>query len=175
MRDPVEVFEVLKDRRIWFGEERTRYFDEVADFFDEIFSVSIDRKTPFVFVPDFVLSSFDNIETNYSDENVIKTKNQARIHTLLRNNYIITPNEKKKNTVEKISFGFSEYPFSKELIEDMTVLYYVSSEEFSKFQNEYNDYFEIWHLNSDALEESKILKNMVNYNFINFIIQNNYI
>jgi hypothetical protein len=172
MRDYNSVFENLENRKIWFQREQSEYSNEVADFFSDIFSVTIDRKVSFIFVPNFTLSNFDRIEINYSDENAIKNKNEARIHTLLKNNYIITPNQEKKNTVEKISFGFSEYPFDKEPTEKMTVLYYVSSEEFNKFQNEYDSYFEIWHLNSEALEESKILRNMIKYNFIEFIIKN---
>jgi hypothetical protein len=167
MRDYATVFEALKDRRIWFGQEQSRYYDNVSNFFSNIFFVSIDRKISFVFVPRFILSSFDNIKEKYSDENAIKDENEARIHTLLRNNYIITPNEERKNRFDKVSFSFSEYPFSKEPIEDVTILYYVSENEFNKFSNEfYREYIE------DEEDYDVTVVNMTKFNYIKFIIKN---
>jgi hypothetical protein len=170
MRDYNSTFNHLKNRRIWFDIEKFNYSNErIIEYYDGIFSISIDRKVSFTFVPNYTLLSFSDIQEKFNDAETVRSKNEARIYTLLSSDYIITPSDNKKGTTEKLSFGFSEYPypFNGEIDENITVIYYTSSEEFSKFSNEfYHEYID------DEEQYDVTIANMIKFNYVKFIIKN---
>jgi hypothetical protein len=176
MRDYSTVFEDMKDLQVHLLSEKSeRLNDENAYLYEDIFIVIINTKIWFTFIPQFIFFDSKNLNSSIPDK-LVKTKNDARLSCLFGYKYVITPNEVKKYTVEKVEYesytdpefvGLSNVPPE----ENFSILHYISDEEFTKFRDEYDSYFEIWHLNSDAIEEYKRIKNMIKYNFIDFIIK----
>jgi hypothetical protein len=177
MRNYYAVLEDMKDVQVsLLSEKSERYGEEYVDLFEGIFMVLINTKVWFAFIPHFLLTDLNELEDFESEKN-IKYENDVCLRSLFSYKYVITPNEAKKNTVEKVEYEPYVDPEFVSLSfmppeENFSILHYISGEEFTKFKDEYDSYFEIWHLNSDAIEEYKRIKNMIKYSFIDFIIKN---
>jgi hypothetical protein len=156
-----------------FGERF--YSEEHRDFaklFEDIFLVTINRAKTFAFVPEIDFNEVENLEF-YLNEDMVNTKQDAALFCIAFYDYFISIgrdfDEVKQLKLEIKSNASSENPNTSQI--DEKFIFYVSEEKFIQYRNEYDAYFDTWYDNSEMLEESKKSKNMLRFEFMQFIIE----
>ncbi|MBW4601613.1 MAG: hypothetical protein KME29_19080 [Calothrix sp. FI2-JRJ7] len=109
---------------------------EVAEFYQGIYSVTLNFLVNVMFVPEFEINVNNSLIFPENIDNV-SSEAEARLFTLCFSDYTITPNSLKKGQQEIITLASAaENSKDTNLISDVRVIFYVSPEEFALFSKE---------------------------------------